>query len=71
MNKLPAAVPEKLADQYREQMKKDDLVFINENNIERMKAIVEPRVMEEIEKELALKKAEALAPKSLEEKENA
>ncbi len=69
MNLLPKAVPEKLAEEYSIQMSKADLVFINEKNVEKLRTVIDPMVMAEKEKELELKRQEAMAPARLPVKE--
>lgn len=62
-------MPAALAKTYEEQMDKPDLVFLNENNIERIKDAIEPALYDEVKKDLELKQAELSAPPSLEVKE--
>jgi hypothetical protein len=44
---LPKVVPEKLADEYREQMNKPDLVFLTPENQEEVKKRIEPMLLAE------------------------
>lgn len=55
-------MPEGLAKQYQEQMDKGGLVFLTESNEEQMKGVIPPDLFEQKNKELALQRAERMAP---------
>lgn len=56
MDRLPLAVPAKIAEQYRHQMKQPDLIFLTKENEAELKARL-PEAVEEAE--AMKKKAEA------------
>jgi hypothetical protein len=47
LGRLPKVVPEKLATEYREQMRKPDLVFLTPHNQEELKMRIDPLVFAE------------------------
>jgi hypothetical protein len=49
--KLPHAVPENLAKQYRIQMERPDLVFLTPENQEAIKEVMDPKLWEQLQED--------------------